>query len=58
MSLLVEDVMVIASLHHHDVNLLVDAIQSEIIKTCINTLTSQHVAPEEQALSYFTQKKL
>ena len=29
-----------------------------MIKVCINTLTSQHVTPEKQALGYFTQKKL
>ena len=58
MSLLVEDVRAIAALCHNDVDLSEDAIPSERIKVCINTLTSQHVIPEEQVLGYFTWKKL
>ena len=54
MSLLVEDVRVIASLHHNDVDLSEDVIPSEMIKVCINTLNFQHVTPGEQALGYFT----
>ena len=58
MSLSDEDVRAIASLCHHDVDLMKEAIPSEMIKMCIDTLTSQHVTPEEQALGYLTQKKL
>ena len=35
-----------------------DAIPTEIIKVCINTLNSDFMTPEEQALGYFTRKKL
>ena len=35
-----------------------DAIPTEMIKVCINTLNSDFMTPEEQALGYFTRKKL
>ena len=35
-----------------------DAIPSEMIKVCINTLNLDFMTPEEQALGYFTRKKL
>ena len=35
-----------------------NAISSEMIQLCINTLNSDHMTKEEQALGYFTRKKL
>ena len=35
-----------------------DAIPTEMIKVCINTLNSDFMTPEEQSLGYFTRKKL
>ena len=35
-----------------------EAIPTEMIQLCINTLTSDAVTPEEEALGYFTRKKL
>ena len=46
MSLLVEDARAIASLRHHDIDLSEDTIPSEMMKICINILTSQHETPE------------
>ena len=33
-------------------------ISSEMIQLCINILNSDHMIKEEQALGYFTRKKL
>ena len=35
-----------------------EAIPTEVIKTIINTLNSDAITPEEQALGYYTRKKL
>ena len=48
----------IATLQHDNIDLSEEAIPSEMIKLCINTLTSEHVTPEEQSLCYFTRNKL
>ena len=34
------------------------AISTEMIQLCINTLSSDAITPEEEALGYFTRKKL
>ena len=58
MSLWVEDIRAIASLNQNDADLSKDTIPSEMIKVCINTLTSQHVTPKEKSLGHFIWKKL
>ena len=58
MSLSVEDITAIASLCNEDVDMSEEAISSEMIKICINTLNSEHMTKEEQALGYFTRKRL
>ena len=35
-----------------------EAISSERIKICINTLNSEHMTKKEQALGYFNRKRL
>ena len=35
-----------------------EGISAKMIKLCINTLNSDTMTPEEEALGYFTQKKL
>ena len=35
-----------------------EAISTDMIKLCINTLNYDAVTPEEEALGYFTRKKL
>ena len=35
-----------------------EAMFTEMIQLCINTLTSDAITPEEGALGYFTRKKL
>ena len=35
-----------------------EAIPTEVIKAIINTLNSDSITPEEQALGYFTRKRL
>ena len=56
-SLSMEDIQAI-SLVRHDVDMYKSAISSEMIQLCINTLNSDHMTKEEQALGYFTRKKL
>ena len=61
LSLSVADIRAIASIRHYDdidVDLSEESISSEMIKLCINTLNSDHITPEEQALGYYTRKKL
>ena len=61
LSLSVADIRAIASIRHfddEDVDLSEEAISSEMIKLCINTLQSDHTTPEEQALGFYTWKKL
>ena len=41
-----------------DVDLSEEFISSEMIKLCIHTLRSDHITPEEQALGFYTCKKL
>lgn len=57
MSLSIEDVRAIASLHHDNIDLSEDAIPSKMIEVFINTLTSKYVTPEERPLVYFIRKK-
>ena len=57
-TLSVEDIRAIASIRFTDRDMSEDAIPSEMIKVCINTLNSDFMTPEEQALGYFTRKKL
>ena len=52
------DIRAIASIRFTDMDMTEDAIPSEMIKVCINTLNSDHMTPEEQSLGYFTRKKL
>ena len=49
-SLSVEDIRAIASIRHKDVDMSTIAISSEMIQLCINTLNSDHMTKEEQAL--------
>lgn len=35
-----------------------EAIPTDMIKLCINTLNSDAITPEEKTLGYFTRKKL
>ena len=61
LSLSVANIRAIASIRHYDendVDLSEEFISSEMIKLCINTLRSDHIMPEEQALGYYTRKKL
>ena len=58
MSLSVEDIRAISSIRHEEVDMSPEAISSEMIQLCINTLNSDHMTKEEQALQYFTRKKL
>ena len=57
MSLLIEDIRAIATVRH-GIDMSESAISSEMIQLCINTLNSDHMTKEEQALGYFTRKKL
>ena len=57
-SLSVEDIRAIASIRHKDVDMSTTSISSEIIQLCINILNSDHMTKEEQAIRYFTRKKL
>ena len=57
MPLSVEDVRAISSIRHEDDDMSTTAISSEMIQLCINTLNSDHMTKEEQALGYFTRKK-
>ena len=41
-----------------DLDMSEEAIPTEMIKLCINTITLDEVTLEEEALGYFTQKKL
>ena len=47
MSLTIEGIRVIASVRHKDIDMLEEAISSEMIKVCINTLNSEHMIKEE-----------
>ena len=58
MSLSIEDIRYIVSLKNEDVDMSEEAISSGMIKDCINTLNSEHMTEEEQALGYFTRKRL
>ena len=57
-TLSVEDIRAITSIRFTDRDKSEDAIPTEMIKVCINTLNSDFMTPEEQALGYFTRKKL
>ena len=54
MSLSIEDIRAIVS----NVDMSEEAIHSEMIKVCINTLNSEHMTKGEQVLGYFTRKRL
>ena len=58
LSLNLESGRAIASLRHPDQNLSEDYIPSEMIQIAIHTFQSDAVTPEEQALGFFTRKKL
>ena len=61
-TLSIGDICAIATLKpswkYSSIDMSLEAISTEMIKLCINTLTLDVVTPEEQALGYFTQKKL
>ena len=57
MSLSIEDIRAIATVRHR-IDMSESAISSEMIQLCFNTLNSDHMTKEEQALSYFTRKRL
>ena len=57
MSLSIEDIRAIAAVKH-GIDMSESAISSEMIQVCINTLNSDHMTKEEQALGYFTRKRL
>ena len=57
-SLSVKDIREIASIQYTDLGISEDAIPSEMVGVCINTLNSDHITPEEQSLRYFPHKKL
>ena len=61
-TLLIDDISAIAALKpsrkYSHLDMSPEAISTEMIQLCINTLTSDAVTPVEQALGYFTQKKL
>jgi hypothetical protein len=58
MSLKTESIRAIASLHHTNVDMSEEAIPNKIIKIAINTLNSDSITAEEQALGHFTRRKL
>ena len=61
LSFSVADFRAITSIIHYDddnCDLSEEDISSEMIKLCINTLRSDHITPEEQALGFYTRKKL
>ena len=49
-TLSVEDIRAITSIRFTDRDMSEDAIPSEMIKVCINTLNSDFMTPEEQSL--------
>ena len=57
-TLSVADIRAIASIRYTGLDMSEDALPTEMIKVCINTLNLDFMTPEEQALGYFTQKKL
>ena len=61
-TLSINDIRAIAviklSQRHDQLDMSPEAISTEMIQLCINTLTSNTVTPEEEALGYFTRKKL
>ena len=58
LSLNLESGRAIASLRHPDQNLSEDYIPSEMVQIAIRSIQSDAVTPEEQALEFFTRKKL
>ena len=58
LSLNLESIRAIASLRHPDQDLSEDYIPSKMIQIAIRTLQSDSVTPEEQAMGFFTRKKL
>jgi len=61
-TLSIDNIRAIAALKpsrkYNNLDMSPEAISTEMIQLCINTLTSDSVTPEEQALGYFTRKKL
>ena len=61
-TLSINDIRAITTLKPHqkysNIDMSPEVISTEMIQLCINTLTLDAVTLEEQALSYFTQKKL
>ena len=58
LSLNLESIRAIASLRHSDLYLSEDSIPSDMIQIAIRTLQLDSITPEEQALGFFTRKKL
>ena len=60
--LTIDDIRAIASLNYstdgNKFDMSEKAITTEMIQLCINTLGSDAITPEEQALGYYTCKKL
>ena len=54
----IEYIRAIASLKNEDVDISEEAISSEMIKICINTLNLEHMIKEEQVLWSFTRNRL
>ena len=46
------------SQRHGQLDMSPEELSTEIIQLCINILTSDAVTPEDEALRYFTRKKL
>ena len=57
-TLSLEDIRNIAAIRNEDLDLSDEALPDELIRVCINTLSSSKMTPEEEALGYFTRRKL
>ena len=57
-TLSLEDIRNIASVRNQDLDLSDEALPDELIRVCINTLSSGLMTPEEEAMGYFTRRKL
>ena len=58
LSLSTANIQANASLYHKDVDRSEEEIPTKMIQICINTLNSDHITPEEQALGHFNRNKL
>ena len=61
-SLSIDDIQAISALkktkRYEALDMPKEGISTKIIKLCINTLNSDAMTPEEEALGYFSHKKL